>query len=717
MRTTMNMAEIAKWRACRAGLLALSGLVLALILGLAPGGLLAGLASAADQAAGTGQSTATQTGGQEVAAPGTPQNGMKAAEDKTLPPPAPPAAGKPSPPPPPPIVHHPASPEEELIYAFVDQILAAFPGPEQNQELSLATNRDYKVEKADGRYRVRLAPFTLTMAEAGSLEMGPVELSCEPKGKDLLSFTLRLPEKMPVQAAGKPGGELRIGSQEISGAWNRATSDFDRLDIKLANLVGENAEKSGRLTVAEILLNGGLAGGDNNTWQESVRGSLKQLELTGKDLRIALAGATIQGDMKGVDAVRYGALKARMQRFGKQGAVPTPEELKQLFADIDLSLQLLSTYTSSMTMTGLAATIEGSSISLDSATYTGDMHRETPGGELVAQSRGEAGKFRFEEAKTAEKPQPVSVVVERAGMSGQGRALAPPAGFFAEIGGSLAGADKVKPEEAEGYMAGQALTVFRKVLELIDSYGSEFTVSGLSVTNAGPQPITLESARFGGGFAVVNGAGGRLHGQIGFTGFRGMAGEGGTIPEAANLSFAVNKIPSLLALLPAPGQMAGTNMEMIQGQLMMQGMNALMTSGMIVSVNDSYLTFPASKLTLALMAQVDQKAKYMSNGTLHLAIEQPDEFARIVNSLSGDPETAKMLASVTALARRGTEGGKTVDRIDARLDEAGKVFINDKDVTALFFPPPPPPAQAAPPAAGAPATKGKAKQPAQGAGK
>ena len=53
------------------------------------------------------------------------------------------------------------------------------------------------------------------------------------------------------------------------------------------------------------------------------------------------------------------------------------------------------------------------------------------------------------------------------------------------------------------------------------------------------------------------------------------------------------------------------------------------------------------------------------------------------------------MATLTALADRREENGKVADRIDAKVDDAGKVFINAKDVTAMFFPPPAP--QQAPP--------------------
>ena len=131
-------------------------------------------------------------------------------------------------------------------------------------------------------------------------------------------------------------------------------------------------------------------------------------------------------------------------------------------------------------------------------------------------------------------------------------------------------------------------------------------------------------------------------------------------------------------------------MQSVQGQLMINGMAALMQSGLTLTIRDSFLNFPAAKITLALLAQVEPSAMYSSVGTLNLVMENPEELKRIVQAYSAEPVIGQMLATLTALANRSQEGGKTIDRIDAQLDTSGKVFINAKDVTSMFFPPPSP---------------------------
>jgi hypothetical protein len=177
-----------------------------------------------------------------------------------------------------------------------------------------------------------------------------------------------------------------------------------------------------------------------------------------------------------------------------------------------------------------------------------------------------------------------------------------------------------------------------------------------------------------------------------------MAQGSNTVPQAGRLRLELGRIPSLLNLINDPSALAGGNMQAVQGQLMMNGMAALMQSGMNLSMADSFIVFPAAKMTLALLAQVDPQAKYLSTGTMNVAIENPEELQRIIRSCSADPKIAQMLATLTALADRRQENGKTVDKIDAKIDATGKVLINAKDVTSMFFPPPPPAGEAPPPA-------------------
>jgi len=634
----------------------------------------------------------------------------EAAVDKTAPgaPPPPvqpqqatsasaPAAPVAAPPEPPPVERKPASPEEALIYAFTDWAVGLLPPPGHGKDVGLKTNRNYGIVPVDGGYEVRLEPCTLVLDEKNSVEFGPLVLRFKPQDANTLAVAVRLPDKAPIIEVGKPAAELTFGRQEINGVWDRNLMNFTRIDAKLGDLALEDVAKTGRLSLKELTLNSVAAKGEQESWTEKMQGQANGLAFVAKDADFKLARIEARAEVTGANATRSYALRQSLQRgLNRMDQLPRPE-LKQLLADFDEYMQLLNAYTGSMSIQGVQSTSKGDVFSLESIELSGGLRKDAQAGKFVYTSKGDLNNLAYAEGKTPEKPQPVASSLRHVGLIGEGGVKIPPPHLFADLSTAIEGLDKTPPEQSDAYLAKHGMEFAQKVLALIEGYSNEISLEDLRVVNAQPTPVTLDKAILSGGFKAGGAEGGIVHSRVHFSGFKGLAQETGNVPESANIQLEVKKIPSLLNLISSPALAAG-NMQQVQGELMINGMNALMTSGLTLSLTDSFVAFPATRLTLALMAASDQKAKYFSTGEMKLVVENPEEFLKIARSLSSDPETEKMLATLTALADRREENGKIADRIDARVDGAGKVFINAKDVTAMFFPPPPPPQQTPPPA-------------------
>jgi hypothetical protein len=600
--------------------------------------------------------------------------------------------------PPVPPQRTPGTPEEELIYAFTDWFIDLFPASRPDLEFSLHTNRNYTIAQVDGEYEVRLDPFTLAIDKTDTLELGPVLFRFNPQGKDLLSVRLRLADKVPIKNRDKLEAELTIGSQELSGVWNRSLMNFDKLNLQLADLAIEDAGKEGRLSLAALAVEGGRSEEQGGGWVEKFRGELKQLAFVEKETDFGIESISGQLVATGTNAQRFLELRTRLQQGLNRVDTLELGEIKPLMTDLDEYLQLFNGYASSGSLQGFHVTAREGSATLASIALTGGVHKEATTGKFVYNSEGKCNDFSFVEKQTEKKPQPVSVTLRQVGLKGNGSMQAVPPHLFAEIFAAVEGYQQVKKEEADAYVARNGYAFAQKILALLERYSGEVSLNGLKVINAQPGPITLDQVTLSGGFDVGSGQGGKIHTLVDFSGFQGMAQGSNTVPQAGRLRLELGRIPSLLNLINDPSALAGGNMQAVQGQLMMNGMAALMQSGMNLSMADSFIVFPAAKMTLALLAQVDPQAKYLSTGTMNVAIENPEELQRIIRSCSADPKIAQMLATLTALADRRQENGKTVDKIDAKIDATGKVLINAKDVTSMFFPPPPPAGEAPPPA-------------------
>jgi hypothetical protein len=591
----------------------------------------------------------------------------------------------------PPVVPQraPGTPEEELIYAFTDWFIDLFPASRPDLEFSLQTNRQYTIAQVDGEYEVRLEPFTLLIDKKDSIELGPVVFRFNPQDKDLLAVRLQLADKALIKNRDKLEAELTIGSQQLSGIWNRSLMNFDKFNLQFADLVVEDARKEGRLSLAALTAEGGRSEEQSGGWVEKFRGELKQLAFVEKDTDFGIESISGQFVATGTNAQRFLELRTRLQKG--LNAIDKLElaEVKPLMTDIDEYLQLFNGYASTVSLQGFHVTAKEGSASLASVALTGGVHKEASTGKFVYNSEGKCNEFSYAEKITDKKPQPIAVTLRQLGLKSDGSMQSLPPHLFSEIFAVIEGHKQVKKEESETYVARHGYAFAQKILSLIERYSAEVTIKELKVVNAQPTPVILEQATLSGGFDVGDGQGGKIRTLMDFSGFQGVAQGTNTVPQAGRIRLELSRIPSLLGLISDPSALATGNMQAVQGQLMMNGMAALMQSGLTLSVADSFVAFPATKITLALLAQVNQQAKYLSTGTLKVAIENPEELLRVVRTFSADPQTEQMLATITALAHRRQENGTTVDTIDAQIDPAGKVMINSKDVTSMFFPPSP----------------------------
>ncbi len=592
----------------------------------------------------------------------------------------------------------PGTPEEELIYAFTDWALALFPQATANKDFNLKTNQNYAVTHAGGQYEVRLEPFILSFGENDSIDLSPIVLAFNPQGQDKLAVTLHLPKKAPLRRADTTTAELTIGSQDLSGIWDLTQSGFDRADLKLGNLAILDSGNKGRFDMKEIVLSSSCSRNAQGIWDEKLHGTFSDLSFVDDKSHFNIGNIAVLFNLGGSNFAKYAEVKKTFQHHTfNQGDAPNLAELKTFLATLDDYVQLLNVSTSSIAVQGIKVKSDGDTFSLDSVDMSGGIHKESQSGRYRYDSKMEAKGGAYTEKEKPEKPQPVTASLASVGIVGQGTMKLIPPKMFADLFASIEGFEKVKKEESDAYLTKHGTVFARKILELIEGYSTEINLSGLNVFHAGPNPVTMETAQFGGGFTVGSGEGGKIQTHINFSGLNGPGQGTNTLPKSANFNFEIKNIPSLLHLLSDPNNPATGTMDQVQGQAVMKAMSTLMMSTLTFSLTDSFVAFPASRVNLSLLANIDNQAKYLSTGNLQVAIENPDEFMRIAQSFGADPDTQKMLVTLTALANRSDESGKTVDKIDAKVNREGKVFINAKDVTLMFFPQPVPAQQGAAP--------------------
>jgi hypothetical protein len=101
-------------------------------------------------------------------------------------------------------------------------------------------------------------------------------------------------------------------------------------------------------------------------------------------------------------------------------------------------------------------------------------------------------------------------------------------------------------------------------------------------------------------------------------------------------------------------------------------------------LKDSYLVTPVGRLELSANSTINSKSAFGAMGEFNLQIEGFDKLLGSA-TLIDKQKVGPLLALLAALSNRTQANGKTVDSFALKLTEEGKLWLNGKDITALFL--------------------------------
>jgi hypothetical protein len=101
-------------------------------------------------------------------------------------------------------------------------------------------------------------------------------------------------------------------------------------------------------------------------------------------------------------------------------------------------------------------------------------------------------------------------------------------------------------------------------------------------------------------------------------------------------------------------------------------------------LKDSYLVTPAGRLELSANSTINSKSTFGATGELNLRIEGFDKLFGSTTLIDKE-KVGPLLTVLAALSNRTQANGKTVDSFALKLTEEGKLWLNGKDITALFL--------------------------------
>lgn len=613
------------------------------------------------------------------------------------------------------IQRSPASPQEDLIYTFTDWLLGLFPAKSAEQEFGLLTNHNYTITPMGAVYEVRLDPFVIHFGESELLDLSPAIFKYKPQDNVFLEVELILPGQAPLKEDDEVVALMRIGDQTITGTWSRNMENFVQSNVNLTRISIEDVEETGKLVIGMLQFGNHFGEAEKGNWKEEYRGGISDvmLDVDEEDVSFAIQDLSVLYNLGGKDLARYVELRKKI--YSGMTDIEDEEDIKEfeaLFMNIDEYLQLFTSSQTTFSLTGMELLAEDDEVILDSIAMGFQMNKDPKTGKYLAVNKGDLWNFSYhgvsdtdefeseghepeantDEGDGKEGPPQSSFELEHAYFSDSADIDVIPPTLFKDLFTVLMQAETVEDQDA--YAAEQGIRYVKMIFDLFDGYSGTIGLEGLVVEEGGAAPISLADVVFSGGFHGDAEKGRSVTSAIRFSGFEGLDMGGDAIPKAGGLRLELTGIPSLMEVIPDASQLAGATEEQIQNAISMKAMGAIMSSSMALTMRDTFVTFPMSKLNLGLVAKVNGAAKMFSTGSVQLAVENPDDLMRIMQFHGADENVQRMLATLTALANRTTENGTVIDRLDMQLNEEGRIYSNNKDVTPLFFPEQPqPPAE------------------------
>ncbi len=582
------------------------------------------------------------------------------------------------------LMHKPNSPEEALVYSFVDWCIDSIEALNSEGKVKVETNNNYKIVHDGDSYEVRLSPFNIRFSTSERLELEQVLFKCRPMDKGLLDFVILVPEKLILKSGKDVDAVITTARRDISGQWDKGIQDFRTYNVLVEDLVVSDPKNVGTLRIAGGTLNGVLTFGNGGKWKQKVKGLMRgaEFKLHDKDERahLRLKSLGFESDTAASNYQVYSDIKRKLRSLiFKEDA--TAKEAENLVHRLDVFLQNFGHENASATLEGLSF-----QTSDDNATFFTDSlkinssYKRKPGSKTRLSGSVQTVLTNFGFSKTDKGSQtPVSVKIAQIKLNNKIDTGVIPPNLFKSIN-LASNASSTMPidedKKVEWYLS-QAITKWTDILE---KGSMEIAFKDIQAITTKLPPLAIGSAWIGCGMDFRPSRENVVRINAGYSDFKCPSFKERI--KSANLFLRLANLPSISELLPGSDKNKQGD---IGEEVVKKLKHTINVSTMELSVMASLIGVPASAATFDIDIKSDPKAKFFSTGYVNITLEGPDNFMKIINALYPKPGLLQMIAAVTALGQRLEKDGKVIDQLNLTVDKNGRIFLNKKDITNLFF--------------------------------
>lgn len=264
---------------------------------------------------------------------------------------------------------------------------------------------------------------------------------------------------------------------------------------------------------------------------------------------------------------------------------------------------------------------------------------------------------------------------------------------YLQLNKDLTALNRQDPEDPQ--VAQRALQLAGDLFGLLVRLDSSFIATGLTAGDAQQTLATLDAATLSFGFDARSGGGSALDYEMEMAGLQ-TASPGipnNLLPTDMRLQLGLDNIPS--KLFSRMLEIASTA-EQLEDQeardmyLNQQVLAMIMESQLSLYVKNSFIKARDARADLNMRTTADPQAALGATGEMHLRIEGLPKLIEATADLGGEEQEqgpAQFLAVLAAFSERTQENGKTIDTFDCKFTNEGRLWLNGKDITAMFMTP------------------------------
>ncbi len=594
-------------------------------------------------------------------------------------------------------------PQKGLVKEIMDDFISNFDNFVKDTEMQLDIDRNYKVFGENGNYVIRFNNFRLVNRERKDnyIDFSPTQIKFKIISDKAVAIDFLFPKRIPIIAKKKEEGVFSVKDYHLSGDYLKNLRIFQRLDINLTEPVLRDANSTLVLSLDKIDSHYSISSNNvTKVWNYNIKGELGNINLnikddgTGNNTDINHEGGITIGNISflshvsGKNLEKVIEAKRTLSDLFKDPEKISVKEIKNALNSLEILVNLINGGSERVKISKfLMKTRDGMSLGTDNVSFESKLRKFANTREFEADSNTKVESVYLNMPKSKESSLVKNGKFKELNFVFKFKGRQFPKGFFNDLGERFEKVSNIKDDKKRDTLLSQYLNeILHKLLSLINSANTEMKLSGLDVTDDNAtKTVSLSSLWISGGFD------GKGHGNNSLrltTGYSGLfSGFFDKYFKAANLHLKLQDIPSILEFIDDKSFLkAKRSPDAIKTDLTAKFLTRLQKKPIILYSMASILGVPQSLFNMDLMVKSDPKAKFKATGSLDVKIENPDNFMAIFNELFGNSGASQILAMVSAFGERKETGGKLVESLNINITPDGKIFMNNKDVTNMFFP-------------------------------